>query len=157
MSKGTSSLLIILLISAFTISCRNVVYTDSATMPGKSWELANIQLFRIPVKDTVNSNDISFTIRTGSSYPYRNIYFFVTTTSPAGNSMTDTLQYYLADEKGNWLGKGFGDIHELTLPYKTNVYFPARGTYLIQVQHGMRMKELRGVYDLGIKVRRTAK
>jgi len=126
-------------------------------MPGKSWELANIKLFRIPVKDTVNSNDISFTIRTGSSYPYRNIYFFVTTTSPAGNSMTDTLQYYLADEKGNWLGKGFGDIHELTLPYKTNVYFPVRGTYLIQVQHGMRMKELKGVYDLGIKVRRTAK
>jgi len=157
MSKGTSRLLIILLISVFTTSCRNVVYTDSATMPGKSWELANIKLFRIPVKDTVNSNDISFTIRTGSSYPYRNIYFFVTTTSPAGNSMTDTLQYYLADEKGNWLGKGFGDIHELTLPYKTNVYFPVRGTYLIQVQHGMRMKELKGVYDLGIKVRRTAK
>ena len=53
--------------------------------------------------------------------PFRNIYLFVTTTSPDGKSITDTLQYNLADEKGKWYGKGFGDIHELKLPYKSNV------------------------------------
>ena len=58
--------------------------------------------------------------------PFRNIYLFVTTTSPDGKTITDTLQYNLADEKGKWYGKGFGDIHELNLPYKSNVYFPVK-------------------------------
>jgi gliding motility-associated lipoprotein GldH len=109
------------------------------------------------VNDTINSNNIHFTIRTGTSYPFRNIYLFVTTTSPEGNSITDTLQYNLADEKGNWYGKGFGDIHELNLPYKTNVFFPVKGTYQIKVQHGMRIENLKGVYDIGIKVEKTVK
>ena len=84
-------------------------------------------VFKIPVRDTLNSNNIYLILRTGSSYPYRNIFLFVTTTSPDGKSITDTLQYDIADEKGNWYGKGFGDIHELKLPYKSNVFFPVSG------------------------------
>lgn len=133
------------------------MFTDSAAMAGKIWRVADIPVFRIPVKDTINSNNISFIIRTGASYPYRNIYLFVTTTSPEGNSMTDTLQYNLADEKGKWYGKGFGDIRELSLPYKTNVFFPVKGTYQIRIQHGMRIEDLKGVYDFGVKVEKTIK
>lgn len=158
MTKGISKFLVIILISIITISCgKNILFTDSAVMPGKTWEMAQIPVFKIPVRDTLTSNDILFTIRTGASYPYRNIYLFVTTTSPAGNSITDTLQYNLADEKGNWYGRGFGDIHELSLPYKSNVFFPAKGTYQIKVQHGMRIESLKGVYDFGIKVEKTVK
>ncbi|MFZ0280448.1 MAG: gliding motility lipoprotein GldH [Bacteroidales bacterium] len=157
MAKGINRFLLVLIL-IFSVSCgRNVVFTDSAVMDGKVWRLANMPEFRIPVKDTLNSNNILFTIRTGSSYPYRNIYLFVTTTSPEGNSLTDTLQYNLADEKGEWYGKGFGDIHELSLPYKTNVFFPVKGTYQVKVQHGMRIEDLKGVYDLGIKVEKTVK
>jgi len=158
MAKGTNRFVLVLIIAVFSMSCgRNVVFTDSAPMDGKVWTLSNIPEFRIPVNDTLNSNNILFTIRTGTSYPYRNIYLFVTTTSPEGNSMTDTLQYNLADEKGNWYGKGFGDIHELNLPYKTNVFFPVKGIYQIRVQHGMRIENLKGVYDIGIKVEKTVK
>ena len=126
-------------------------------MPAKKWELANILAFDIPVKDTLISSNIFFTIRTGSSYPYRNIYLFVTTNSPNDKSITDTLQYNLADDNGNWYGKGFGDIHELNLPFKTNVFFPVKGTYQIKVQHGMRVEDLKGVYDFGIRIVRSAK
>ena len=109
------------------------------------------------MKDTLNSNDICFILRTGSSYPYRNIYLFVTTIAPDGKSITDTLQYDLADEKGNWYGKGFGDIHELKLPFKSNVFFPVSGTYQINIQHGMRIEDLKGVYDVGLRVEKTLK
>lgn len=96
-------------------------------------------------------------IRTGSVYPYRNIYLFVTASTPDGKTITDTLQYDLADEKGNWYGKGFGDIHALNLPYKTNVYFPLKGTYMFKIQHGMRIENLTGVYDIGLKVEKIRK
>jgi gliding motility-associated lipoprotein GldH len=139
-------------------SCNNnVVFTDSVTMPGRTWELMNIIKFKVPVTDTINSNNVIFTIRTGSSYPFRNIYLFVKTTSPDGKSITDTLEYFLADERGKWYGRGFGDIHEMNLPYKSNVYFPLRGTYHFSIQHGMRAGNLKGVYDFGLRIEKSKK
>jgi gliding motility-associated lipoprotein GldH len=126
-------------------------------MPGNRWALTNVPSFEIPVSDTLSGNNIFFTIRTGTSYPFRNIFLFVTTTSPDGKSITDTLQYYLADEKGKWYGKGFGKIHELELPYKSNIYFPVKGSYLIKVKQGMRTEDLRDVYDFGLRVEKIRK
>jgi gliding motility-associated lipoprotein GldH len=107
------------------------------------------------ITDTANNFNILFTIRNSSSYPFRNIFLFVTTTSPAGASITDTLEYMLADEKGNWYGKGIGDIHELTVQYKSNIYFPEKGIYSFKVQHGMRVEDLSGIYDFGIRIVKT--
>lgn len=102
--------------------------------------------------DTVSSVDISFIIRTGSDYPFRNIYLFVSITSPDGKVLTDTLEYYLADESGRRYGRGTGEIREVALPFKTNVYFSKKGSYNFSVCHGMRMTDLPGVHDFGIKV-----
>ncbi len=158
MTRGTISILASLFLVLIFQGCgRNVVFTDSEAMPGNTWKLADIPVFTIPVKDTVTSNNIFFTIRTGSSYPFRNIWLFVTTISPDRKSITDTIQYELADEKGVWYGKGLGDIHELKLPYKTNIYFPVSGNYQVNVQHGMRVEDLKGVYDIGLRVEKAVK
>jgi gliding motility-associated lipoprotein GldH len=156
--KNSYSLILLFTSSLLLLSCnKNVIYTDSVSMPAKKWELMTIPSFSVPIDDTLNSNNVSFTIRTGSSYPFRNIYLFVQTKSPDGNFITDTLQYFLADEKGNWYGKGFGDIHELILPYKSNVFFPVKGTYRFSVRHGMRIEDLNGVYDFGLKIEKVPK
>jgi gliding motility-associated lipoprotein GldH len=126
-------------------------------MSQETWRLMDIPVFKVPISDTLKSNNVFFTIRNGSSFPFRNIYFFVTTTSPDGKKITDTLQYNLADEKGNWYGKGFGDIHELNLPYKSNVFFPLKGTYEFKIQHGMRVENLKGVYDFGLRIEKIRK
>jgi gliding motility-associated lipoprotein GldH len=160
MTNGISrySSVIILTACVLLLSCNNnVIFTGSIPMPAKKWELMNIPSFSVPVEDTLNSNNVSFTIRTGSSYPYRNIYLFVQTKSPDGKVISDTLQYFLADEKGKWYGRGFGDIHELNLPYKSNVFFPVKGTYQFSIRHGMRIEDLNGVYDIGLKIEKTSK
>ena len=126
-------------------------------MSQETWRLMDIPVFKVLISDTLKSNNVFFTIRNGSSFPFRNIYFFVTTTSPDGKKITDTLQYNLADEKGNWYGKGFGDIHELNLPYKSNVFFPLKGTYEFKIQHGMRVENLKGVYDFGLRIEKIRK
>jgi gliding motility-associated lipoprotein GldH len=126
-------------------------------MTEETWKLSDITAFKVPITDTLNCNNVFFTIRNGSSYPFRNIYLFVTTTSPDGKRITDTLQYNLADEKGKWYGKGFGDIHELNLPYKSNIYFPLKGTYEFKIQHGMRVENLKGVYDFGLRIEKIRK
>ena len=126
-------------------------------MPQETWKLIDIPSFKVLITDTLTSNYVSFTIRNGSSYPFRNIFLFVSTTSPDGKKITDTLQYNLADEKGKWYGRGFGDIHELNLPYKSNVFFPLKGTYEFKIQHGMRIENLKGVYDIGLRIEKIRK
>lgn len=159
MIKGTNKFLTVFLLAIFSlliVSCnKNVIYTDSVTLPGKIWNLSNIAEFNFTVSDTATNADVLFSIRTGADYPYRNIYLFVSASSPEGKIITDTLQFVLADEKGNWYGKGPGDVHELNLPYKTNIYFPLKGTYVFKIQHGMRIGDLRGVYDFGIRIVKT--
>jgi gliding motility-associated lipoprotein GldH len=160
MTRGISRYYFFPVLISFLLlsSCNsNIVFTESYPIEATTWKLMDIIHFRIPVTDTVNRNNVLFTIRTGSSYPYRNIYLFVTAVSPDGKSITDTLQYNLADEKGKWYGKGFGDIHELTLPYKSNVYFPVKGNYQFKIQHGMRIEDLKGVYDLGLRIVKISK
>ena len=155
MIRETNKAVFLLILPSFMIiaACsRNTLYTDSVTMPDKIWKISNVAEFNFPVTDTANVTDVLLYIRTGTGYPFRNIYLFVTATSPDGKSITDTLHYDLADEKGNWYGRGFGDIHDLTLPYRTNVFFAQKGTYSFKVQHGMRAGDLKGVYDLGLRI-----
>ena len=155
-NKSAYAALITLLL--MITSCNsNVIFTDSVVIPDNTWRLTNIPVFTIPVTDTAINTNVFFTIRTGSEYPFRNIYLFVTSSSPDGKSICDTLEYNLADEKGNWYGRGFGDIKELNLPFKSNVFFPVKGTYKFNVQHGMRVGDLKGVYDIGLRIEKVSR
>lgn len=139
-------------------SCNsNVIFTDSVVIPDNTWSLTNVPVFTVPVTDTAISTNVFFTIRTGSEYPFRNIYLFVTASSPDGKSICDTLEYNLADEKGNWYGRGFGDIKELNLPFRSNVLFPVKGNYRFNIQHGMRIVDLKGVYDFGLRIEKVSR
>lgn len=160
MIKGISKILlnISFIVVLSLLSCsRNTVFTDSLTMKNETWKLNEIAVFKVNVDDTLNANNLNFIIRNGSSYPFRNLFLFVTAVSPEGKTLTDTLQFNLADEKGKWYGSGFGDVHELIMPYKSNVFFPRKGIYEFKIQHGMRVEDLKGVYDFGFKVEKIKK
>ena len=135
------------------VSCnRGLVYSDTHEMDNETWKTGDVVTFESYIDDTVSTNNIFFTIRTGTSYPYRNIWLFISTKSPSGKMIGDTLQYMLADEKGEWYGKGFGNIHELNLPFRSEVFFSEKGSYTFSIIQGMRNEELEGVYDFGIRI-----
>lgn len=160
MTKGIDKdifLLCCALIIVLSACNSDVLFTDSVSMPSEEWSLDNVAVFNSDISDTTSYQNIFLTIRTGSSYPFKNIYLFVSTTSPAGKTISDTLHYNLADDKGKWYGKGFGDIHELNLPFKTGIYFPTKGIYSFKIRHGMRAETLRGVYDIGLRIEKTKK
>jgi len=148
------SILFALLLSVVAVvSCnRGLVYSDTHNMDNEIWKTEDVVTFEPYIDDTVSTNNIFFTIRTGTSYPYRNIWLFISTTSPTGKVIGDTLQYMLADEKGEWYGKGFGNIHELNLPFRSDVFFSEKGNYTFSIIQGMRNEELEGVYDFGIRI-----
>jgi len=140
----------------FLYSCdRELVYTDSFIIPSATWPLEITPSFDALITDTTSLNDIFITIRTGSEYPFRNIWFFVTTTSPSGKMIIDTLEYMLSDMKGKRYGRGFANIKEVNLKFREGVYFPETGIYKFKIRHGMRAENLKGVYDIGLRIRKT--
>ncbi len=153
-SSSWLSIMFLILLTGTGCS-NNVTFTDSVAFRDETWKLDNVVEFKPEIADSSTIHNIFFTIRTGSAYPYRNIWLFVNTISPSGKSITDTLQYMLADEKGKWTGRGFGDIKELNLPFRAGVYFPEKGTYHFSIRHGMRIGDLKGVYDLGLRIEKA--
>jgi gliding motility-associated lipoprotein GldH len=152
-TKRVSLLLAISLLAFITLSCeRGTVFSGNYRITDEKWSMYDPASYACTISDTVSTHDISFSLRTSTEYPYRNIYLFIVTTFPSGTAVTDTLHAMVADEKGRWLGKGAGDLRELTIPYKSNVWFPETGEYHFRVVQGMRDTVLKGVYDLGMKI-----
>lgn len=148
-------LLLLILLSALN-SCRpDILFSSHEDFGHEGWNRYNVALFHAPVTDTISSAQVDITIRTGSSYPYRNLYLFVTTIAPNGAQVVDTLEYMLANEKGIRMGRGTGDVRELNLSLRKNVFFPVSGTYSFRVEHGMRTEILEGVYDVGLRIKKN--
>jgi len=157
--KKISFFIILTLCSLFIVSgCKQkTLFNDTKKMSDEKWSMYDPATFNCTVKDTLEAYDVTFSLRTSTDYQYRNIYLFVLTTFPSGTSQTDTVQYAVTNAKGEWIGKGAGDIRELTMHYKSNVFFPEKGPYQFRIIHGMRDADLKGVYDFGMKIRKRKK
>lgn len=158
MRRNSLYIVALLILLGISAGCgRNTLFTGTRLMNDEQWSMYDPATFHCTVNDTINAYDVSFSVRTSTDYPYRNLYLFVVTSFPSGTSLTDTVQYAVANEKGEWLGRGAGDIREITLHYKNNVYFPEKGEYYFRVIQGMRDPVLKGVYDFGMKINKRKK
>lgn len=148
--KRISRILIVLLILA-SFSCtnkNNFSFNDEIEPEG--WSNFYKPAFTASINDTLLAYDISISLRNSHEYPFRNIFLFVTTKSPSGLRIKDTVEYQLADEKGRWYGNGLGDLHNLTVPFKTNILFPQTGDFSFTIEQGMRREKLPGITDVGL-------
>jgi gliding motility-associated lipoprotein GldH len=65
--------------------------------------------------------------------------------------LTDTIEFYLANDRGEWLGGGL-TVKELPLLYRENHQFANSGTYRLTLQQGMREETLKGVTEVGVQI-----
>lgn len=151
-----ASMLIILFIPIMLCSCdRYGVFDSSINIKDEVWNADSVASFRTTITDTLSAHNIYINIRNSTSYPNSNLFLFVTTTSPSEAVLRDTLEVRLANQRGNWLGRGFGRIRDNQVLYKRNVKIPQPGEYTFQVQHGMRSLNLEGMVSVGIRVERA--
>lgn len=146
-----------LLMLIFLVGCSTSGEDVIMNPINNKWNKKTAQKFNLEIKDPQNPKNIIFVVRNNNEYPYSNIRFIVNFKNPKSKiSQIDTLNYVLANPKGEWLGTGFGETKETLFQYKLNYKFPEQGTYEIAVQQAMRNDNLPGIEDIGIKVE-TAK
>jgi len=137
-------------------SCnKNVVYSKYETFKDNEWSSKNKAVFDIDITDTQSLHNINLMVRHADSYPFSNLFLFVTSKYPDGKVLVDTMEIILSNQKGEWLGSGAGDIFDYKVAVKKNLRFPLAGKYQFSFEHGMRSDPLPMIMDLGFEIEKS--
>ena len=144
----------------FMVSCDDsIVKSDFKATTNGSWNRDSIVEFNFSGLDTLQSHQMFINIRNDNTFPYSNLFLIAALEDPNGDTVTDTLEYLMAQPDGTWLGKGHGSIKENKLWYKENIVFPSSGVYTLRLSHAMRKNgnvegdvNLEGITDVGFEI-----
>jgi len=138
------------------VSCdRKRVFEAYKTLNDNGWNKDSVVIFDVALSDTIKNHNLYVNIRNKGTYPYSNLWLFLSVGSPDGKMITDTVEFSLAEASGRWKGSGIGDLHDNQILYKSSVYFPHKGNYTFHIKQGMRDNVLPGIRDIGIRIEKT--
>ena len=146
------------------VSCEsNTVFSESQAMDGH-WGADEVVQFKLPQLDSLKKYNLFLNIRNTKEYRYNNLFLIVNMTFPHGKTVTDTLEYRMANPDGSWMGQGIGNIKENKLWYKENVQFFEEGIYTVDIAQAMRnngdvegVTKLEGITDVGFSIEEASK
>ncbi len=147
--------ILILIVSLLLVSCQgDIVYTAFNTLLHAGWAADSSLCYQPTITDSVSDYQMLITIRHTDAYPYQNLWLFVDIEKDSVSLRRDTIECYMANERGEWLGGGLS-IHELPLLYSDSYQFANSGEYNISITQGMREDTLIGIKEVGVKIIRN--
>lgn len=145
-------------ISLFLVSCTsNDVYFQYRTVAPGGWSKDSLYAYDVSITDAAANYNVYVNIRNRGEYPNQNLWLFIRKIMPDSVISNDTINFYLADQRGKWLGSGVGSVFEMPVLYQQNIRFPKVGTYRYEIFHGMRDSMLQGINDVGLRVEKIVK
>lgn len=155
--KVAKFLFILLIVISMTFCNRNEIYFDYQPVPASGWNKDSLLTYNIDVKDTISRFNIYVHVRHYGNYPYQNLWLFLDYKGVKDSiPQRDTINFFLADEYGKWLGNGAGAVKEMPVYFRQNVQFPDSGLYQIRIGQGMRDSVLVGINNVGVRIERIA-
>ena len=141
--------ILLLLSSLLVAACTHrTVWSEFRPTDEDGWDKDSVLVYTFPIADTLADYDILLHIRHTGQYPYQNMWLFL-------NDDRDTVEFYLADDHGRWLGnRGNGHI-SMPVLLEHRIRFPQTGPHTISLRHGMRQEKLKGVTAVGVEVRKS--
>jgi len=144
--------IIILFLVVFSSCDSKYIFEDYKTISHEGWNRDSVILFNMTVKNIDHLYKMYVNVRNMGNYSKRNLWLSVNIIYPDGRLLSDTVEFYLADEVGIWEGKGIGDLYDNQFFYKKDIFFPVIGEYSVSLRHIMKEKNLRGITDIGIQL-----
>jgi len=151
-------LLLAIFVSLTFAACKNNdFFFQYKAVNAKGWNKDSLYTFDIQITDTTSTYNVYVNVRNRGEYPYQNLWLFLDKTSPDKVEMKDSIECYLADQRGKWLGSGIGSVMEMPILYQENVRFNKSGMYRYKIVHGMRDTTLTGINDIGMRIEKIVK
>jgi len=145
--------LLLLLLVAMTTACdSNRIFDQNQTLKEGVWKSNERLLFEVDIRDLTARYNLYLQVRNSADYPFSNLYIFITTTYPDGRLSRDTAELTLADYDGRWLGKGMGSLKFNDFLFQKGIRFKQQGTYRLEFEQAMRVNELKGIQDFGLRI-----
>lgn len=153
-SKLLVSSILGVLLTFFSLTCSNEQKYDLEykTLNNSIWAIDDTLRLSVDISDTSMLYTWNFNAEILPEYPNSNIWLFVTLMSPGGSISTDTLEYVLADAKGEWYGTHDGEITISRNKISPCMKYSVPGTYIMSVVQGMRTDSLAGLKAIELNV-----
>lgn len=143
--------LLLTLISILLTTCqRGVVFDEFKSLSTQGWNADSALQFMPVLTDTLGEYQMHIVLRHTERYPYQNLWLFVDVKRDSTLLRRDTIESFLANERGEWYGSGMSK-YTLPLLYLEHIALQ-EGEYTLVVQQGMRDEILRGITDVGVKI-----
>mgnify|MGYP001243234913 CR=1 FL=1 len=147
---------ILSVIVLMTMSChQNEVFFQYKNVSQQEWSKDSVMKFDVHISNKEIPHNFYIHLRHNGNYPYQNIWLFLQQTNPDKSVKKDSVEVYLADQYGKWLGTGTGNLKEMQIFYQNKFLFPDTGTYHFEITHGMRDSLLQGIKDVGVRIEKT--
>ena len=147
------TLLHLLLLIVAIASCDSKrVFEEHISLKKGTWNVKNKIQFNVTISDLLARYNVYLNVRNGPEYPYCNLFLFMNTVSPDGHIARDTIELTLADYDGRWLGSGMGNVKFSRFLFEKNFRFKQSGPYRFIFEQAMRVADLNGINDIGLRI-----
>lgn len=154
-----NKLVALFLLTGIFLSCEsNTFFSETRAMDGY-WNADETVEFKLPQLDSLKKYNLFLNIRNTNEYKYNNLFLIVSINFPHGKTVTDTIEYRMANPDGSWMGQGIGNVKENKLWYKEHVSFFEEGNYTVDIAQAMRnngavegVTKLEGITDVGFSI-----
>ena len=126
------------------VSCQNENKKEVYhSFNNNTWNTDSIVSFEFDIIDTTSSHDLYLMVRHTTNFKFQNLFLFTNF-----ENQQDTLELFLSEKSGRWLGKGFGEIKELKIRIKENVNVKENQDQIFSVEQAMRYEDLEKIINL---------
>ncbi len=143
-------LFLVTLALALTACRQDIVFSQFVSIPSGEWHVDSVAQFDYQIADKEAGYQMLVYVRHTERYPYQNMWLFLD-----NGIQRDTIEFYLADDRGQWLGDKHHGFIEMPVLIEQNYHFSDTGHCAMTIQHGMRDSLLRGVTDIGVEIKRN--
>jgi len=137
------AVLVTCLFLTIVISCQSPVIFDEVVEFGENgWHKEEVAEFNVDIKDTSLIMDVGMTFLHGEDYPYSNLWLFIDMEYEDSLMAKDTIEFFMSEVSGKWLGDKQGNGYEFSILYQHGVKVGKPGNYNFKITQGMRHEVL---------------
>lgn len=136
-------------------SCTDrTIYYSYISTPTEGWDVDDTLVYHIFLKEPQLLIYLETEVRSSNTYPYRDLWLELShTLKDSTNWQVDTLQFTLADEEGTRKDQSWSCFYQKSKSLAP-IFIKGTGNYVVKVKHIMRDKQLQGIHDIGIHIKK---
>ncbi len=149
------------LCAALMSSCSgNTCYSESREVSPEGWSMDSALCFPVTftpeILDETEDFQVNIMVRNDDRYAWQNLWLFIDRVAADSVAVRDTMEIFLSDNSGRWIGSGVGSLHTLSEVYIDTLHVDKPGEYVFGVKHGMRVENLDGICNIGLTVEKIS-